>query len=398
MGSQETPTMIDEEELQALLATDAERFDVPADGLEKIRTAVRSDAGRTGEETLPSVAWARSSDRRTGRGAKVALAGVAAAVVLALLISTVGHDGDNGSRASVTPASSSGTKELSAPVTSAPAGLSAASTTGGSATAGGATGSARTPSPAAPARKTPTGRRTLAKSSAKDSPGSEKIVKTGAIELRVPRRTFSARVARLTTLARGYGGFVAETNTSEQGDAPSGSVTLRVPAARFEDLLVQVRRQGRVRSATTGAQDVTTEYTDITGRLKTMKDERGQLSLVLTDAKNVPDILAVRDRLNAVQAEIEQLQGRQQVLDDQTSLATLTVALQEPGATKPLTEPRPARQSGLGRAWHRAVHGFTGGIEAIVAGSGKVLLVLLCVGVLWLFGLPLWRRLRRSLV
>ncbi len=127
-----------------------------------------------------------------------------------------------------------------------------------------------------------------------------------------------------------------------------------------------------------------------------MKDERESLSLVLTDAKNVPDILAVRDRLNGVQAEIEQLEGRRKVLDDQASLATLTVSIREPD-TK-LAPRSPAKRSGLGRAWHDAVEGFTGGVEAIVGGSGKVLLVLLCGAGLWLIGVPVWRRLRRSLV
>ncbi len=380
--------MIDEDELRAILAADAERYDVPAAGQDQIRAAVRGDSGTLGTEPLPSVSWARGSKRITGRRpVNLALAGIAAAVVLALLIGNMGGNdarsgrrGDTASNDSSAGSASPGRQQARR---TSPRGAPLPTTV-----------------PSRAAKSPPAGGGAKQRPAAANRGGSEKIIKTGSIELTVARRTFSERAARLTSLAKGFGGFVAETSTSEQGTSPSGTVTLRVPADRFEELLVQVRRLGKVRSATTGAQDVTTEYTDVTGRLKTMKNERDQLNVVLSQAaKNVPDILAVRDRLNAVQAEIEQLEGRRQVLDDQTSLATLAVSLREPGADKPLPRSRPhPKQSGLSQAWHRAVDGFTGGIEAIIAGSGKVLLVLLCAGALWLVAWPLWRRFRRSLV
>lgn len=216
-----------------------------------------------------------------------------------------------------------------------------------------------------------------------------KIVKTGSLDVEVRRNGFSDAVARLTSVVTGMNGFVAQSQTSESGDAPSGTVTLRVPVDRFEALVVQARELGRVRSATTGGQDVTGEYTDVVSRLKTFTGERDQLLLVLGGAKGIPDILSVRDRLNSVQAEIEQLQGRRNVLDDQTSLSTLTVSLHEAASGRP----GPNHRSGLSAAWSRAVSRFVGGMEAIVAGSGTVALLALCALVLWLVGRPVWRRL-----
>lgn len=308
------------------------------------------------------------------------LAGVAAALVLSLLLGGLGRT--RGTKS--TPASR---VEPSASATTAPA-------------AGpGSVASDGSEKSASASRRAP-GSATLAPAPAADdagaSAGAERIVKTGSVDLEVPRHAFSDRVTRFTGAVTGLGGFVAESSTSEQGATPTGTISLRVPADRFEPLLVEVRHLGRVRAVTSSAQDVTSEYTDVTGRLKTMQDERTSLGLVLTDAKNVPDILAVRDRLNTVQAEIEQLAGRRKVLDDQTALATLTVSLREPGPRQH-PAPRPADRSGLGQAWHEAVDGFTGGIEAIVAGSGKVVLVGLCAGVLWLVGRPFWHRYRRSM-
>ncbi|MDQ6697459.1 MAG: DUF4349 domain-containing protein [Actinomycetota bacterium] len=398
MSSKDVPTMIDEDELRTVLSGAAERYPVPPDGAEAVRSASRMRASSS-NEPAPSVSWARSKVRdRAGRKTTVLLGGIAAAVILALLvsgISRVGHTDPTASSsarssgvATTGPQTANGGAERLAPTTTGPASSFSADS---AATASGGTAKALR-QPATRSSSTP-----QAKAPAESSAGSEKIVKTGSIDLQVPRRTFSDRIDRLTGLATGLGGFVAETSTSEQDVTPTGTIALRVPAARFEDLLVQARRLGKVLSATSAAQDVTSEYTDITGRLKTMTDERDSLGLVLTDARNVPDVLAVRDRLNTVQAEIEQLQGRRNVLDDQTALATLTVSLHEPNATKPA--PRPAAaQSGLNEAWHRAVDGFTGGIESIVAGSGKVLLVALCAAGLFLLGRPLWHRFRRALV
>ncbi len=211
-----------------------------------------------------------------------------------------------------------------------------------------------------------------------------KIVKTASLDLEVRKGAASSTFTRLTTLAAGSGGFVAQQQTSESGGSPSGTITIRVPSASFEQTLAEARKLGSVQSATTGGQDVTNEYTDIDGRLKSLTDEREQLQIVLSAAGNVPDILSVRDRLTAVQTEIEQLQGRKNVLDDQISLATLAVSVHEKGDTStPIPSPG---ATGFAKAWHDAAHGFNSSIQAIIAGSGRTAVVLLVGLVLFVIG------------
>ncbi len=222
-----------------------------------------------------------------------------------------------------------------------------------------------------------------------------KIVKTASLDLEVRRGAASNTFGRLTTLAAGSGGFVSQQQTTESGGSPSGTITIRVPSDSFEQVLAEARKLGAVQSATTGGQDVTNEYTDVDARLKALDDERTQLQLVLGTANNVPDILSVRDRLTAVQTEIEQLQGRKNVLDDQISLATLAVSVHEKGdATTPVPPPEP---TGFAKAWHDAAHGFNSGVQAIIAGSGRTALVLLVGLVLFLVGRVAWRIARRHL-
>jgi hypothetical protein len=401
MTSKDTAPMLDENELRSALEDAAERFAVPAGGIDAVRTAARTRVASPGEPAPREAPGAGRDRSGSSRRVLIGLGGIAAAIVLALLVSSIARTGRTATSSNTSsagsasgvptsaPESAIGGKEKSSLTTTTPASGSGADATASA--SGSSAGSLRQPG-ATRSSGLPT-----ARSATKADAGSEKIVKTGSIDLLVPRRTFSDRVNRLTGIAKGLGGFVAETSTSEQDVTPTGTIALRVPADHFEELLVQARRLGKVRSATSAAKDVTSEYTDIAGRLKTMTDERNSLGLVLSDAKNVPDILAVRDRLNVVQAEIEQLQGRRNVLDDQTALATLTVSLHEPTTAAPVPHPS-TDDSGLSGAWRRAVDGFTGGVESIVAGSGKVLLVVLCATVAWTLGRPIWHRFRRALV
>lgn len=219
-----------------------------------------------------------------------------------------------------------------------------------------------------------------------------KIVRTGSMEVVVKRGSFDRAAARLTTLATGAGGFVSASQTSALDGAPQGTITVRVPVDRFDEVVAQVRKLGTVSSATTGSQDVTGEYSDVAARIKALRDEREQITLVLGRAESIPDILSVRDRLSVVQSELEQLQGRQQVLDDQTALSTLAVSLREQGRPAVDTAP-PAERTGFDKLWHDAGDRFTDGLRAIALGLATLAPWLLLALVLALPARALWRRL-----
>src|SRR4029078_10064302 len=192
-------------------------------------------------------------------------------------------------------------------------------------------------------------------------------------------------------IAEGAGGYVAASETSSHRGTPTGSLTMRVPVDRFDDGVIRVGRLGVVASSDSSSKDVTGELTDLQSRLRAATAEREQILLVLGQARSVPDILQVRDRLDDLQADIEEMQGRVKVLDDQTSLSTLTVSMRETGTASTVARP-PEQQTGLAKAWHDAVDGFTGGLEAVVAGSGIVVFLALLAVVGWLVGPPILRR------
>ena len=223
-------------------------------------------------------------------------------------------------------------------------------------------------------------------------PLQAKIIRTGSVGLVVKQGTFAEAVSKLTATATGVGGFVAASETSQLGSDPHGTVTLRVPAKDFDRVLARIDELGTIASVTTGSQDVTSEYTDVAARIKTLQDEREQISLVLSRAQSIPDILSVRDRLNTVQGELEQLQGRQKVLDDQTSLSTISIDVSEKGAAHVIGTQPTADRKGLAKVWHDAADRFGDGARSIAIGFAALAPWLLLGLVLWLPARWLWRR------
>jgi hypothetical protein len=205
-----------------------------------------------------------------------------------------------------------------------------------------------------------------------------RIVETGDISLQVTKGGVPATVDKLSTLATSLGGRVASSNSQTYGDSPSASVVLRVPVATFQQALAKAQSYGKVVSSSTSGEDVTSQYTDQSARLHALQASRSSYLTLLSRASSIGEVLSVQQRIDDVQQQIESLQGQLKLLADQSDLSTLTVSVSEKVApsfvpTKP--------ESGIGKAWHDGVHGFTSGFERIIAGSGTALLLFLCVGV-----------------
>lgn len=220
-----------------------------------------------------------------------------------------------------------------------------------------------------------------------------KIVKTGALDLEVGDGAYESTVARITAIAVGLGGYVAESSTSEADDVPSGSIVLRVPAGSFEQLLRDVRTLGDVRSVTTKGADVTAQFTDLEARLSALSATRDRLYEVLRGARNVGDIIAVQDRITGVQTEIEQLQGQQRLLSDQAGFGTLSVTLGGAGAAATSTS-----DEGIGHAFAVARHRFADSVEGFIAWSGSAALAVIVGSLLALAAWLVWFRGRRRLL
>ena len=93
-----------------------------------------------------------------------------------------------------------------------------------------------------------------------------------------------------------------------------------------------------MRSQSEDTQEVTEEYTDLQSRLRNLEATEQRYLDLLTRATTISDILTLEDRLGSVRGQIEQVQGRINVLDDLTDLATISVRLVLPAVVTPVEE------------------------------------------------------------
>jgi hypothetical protein len=153
-----------------------------------------------------------------------------------------------------------------------------------------------------------------------------KIVRTGALELTVKSPADAAEQIRL--MAERLGGYLEAAQIGGTKEAPTADITIRVPAAHFEDAKAQIRKlAARVESEKTAAEDVTRQYVDMEARLRNLRAEEAQYLTIMKSAYKVDDLLAVTQKLSEVRGEIELQQAEFQTLSKQVETVAITVSL-----------------------------------------------------------------------
>lgn len=160
-----------------------------------------------------------------------------------------------------------------------------------------------------------------------DQPASladQRIIKTGEISIEVPDVTKA--LARVRAMAVQLGGYVGGSQAGTRDEA--ATLTLRIPADRFEDALTRLHElDGDVVAEGTSEQDVTSTVVDLEARIANLQASETQYRTLLGQAVKVEDILAVQTRLDDVRGQIEQLQAQHKELSGLADLSTLTVTL-----------------------------------------------------------------------
>jgi chromosome segregation ATPase len=125
---------------------------------------------------------------------------------------------------------------------------------------------------------------------------------------------------RIEELARSLGGYLASRN--------DGAITVRVPRARFQEALAEIEKVGDVLHRQVEALDVSDQVVDLEARLKNARAVRDRLAQLLQGATATKDALAIEKELARVMGEIEQLEGKLQLLSDKVAYSTVTVTFQ----------------------------------------------------------------------
>jgi|CXWL01.1.fsa_nt_gi hypothetical protein len=192
-----------------------------------------------------------------------------------------------------------------------------------------------------------------------------KIIMTATLNLESAE--VSKNFENAGNIAIANGGFVSSSSFGNSGEEQTASITIRVPSENYQRTLSELRKLGEVKGEQSGANDVTEEYTDLDSRLRSLKAVEAQYVEFLTRAVTIDDVLTVQDRLNSTRIEIEQVQGRINLLNNQTDLATITVHLDPPIAAKvtPVDDGKTTPVEALENGWEASLE-LLGGAAAVV--------------------------------
>jgi len=154
-----------------------------------------------------------------------------------------------------------------------------------------------------------------------------KLVRTESLGLIVKTPVETGET--IIQIAQGAGGFLVTSNVNGGADATSASLSIRVPAEKFDEVRAQIRKLSlRVESESIDAQDVTKQYVDQEARLRNLRAQEQQYLGILRKAATVKDTLEVSDKLNEVRGAIEERQAEFEALSKQVETVAIRKDIQ----------------------------------------------------------------------
>jgi hypothetical protein len=179
------------------------------------------------------------------------------------------------------------------------------------------------------------------------------IIHTGDITVRVP--DVNQKATEAEALAAGAGGYVGGDDRQIDAGQSTATLTLRVPADRFDATLNAIALLGKEQSRNVSTQDVTSQVIDIAARLRTQQASVARIQALLAKANTIGEIVSIESELTQREADLESLEAQQAKLGDLTTLSTITATLLGPQAHLAVvkkTEHKSGFVAGLSRGWH----------------------------------------------
>ena len=214
---------------------------------------------------------------------------------------------------------------------------------------------------------------------------SNMIIRTATASVQVD--SLEPAVALVRELATRLGGYVGSSGiVTGKNQLRQAAIEVKVPAARFDEVLSGLTPIGKLESVNVTAQDVGEEFVDVSARMDNARRlERRLIDLLAARTGKLKDVLDVERELARVREEIDRYEGRLRYLKAHTAMSTLSVTVHEP-----LTVVGTAGKSVMGEAFVQAWRNFVVLLSLAVQSLGVVVPLGLVAFVVWI-GTKRWR-------
>lgn len=147
--------------------------------------------------------------------------------------------------------------------------------------------------------------------------GQRQVIYVGVLGIVVDN--ISQTMENVRNTAESMGGYMQEMG--------SNWITVKVPAARFEEVIDTIEKMGEVTRKEIKGTDVTEEMMDLKIRLDNAEEFRKRLLKLYDKATKMEDMLQIEKELQRVTETIETLKGKIQYLEKNVAYSTLRVEL-----------------------------------------------------------------------
>jgi outer membrane murein-binding lipoprotein Lpp len=158
------------------------------------------------------------------------------------------------------------------------------------------------------------------------------IIKNAEIRLLVEDTDIAINLA--TQAIGDVGGYIVSSRVWYQAHYDGknykyASITIGVPVSEFERMLNKLRGTAvQVLDETATGEDVSDQFVDLQSQVTNLEATRERIKSFLDDAKTVDEALRINQELANVEAQIEQLKGQMNYLQDRSAYSTITVTFE----------------------------------------------------------------------
>lgn len=122
-----------------------------------------------------------------------------------------------------------------------------------------------------------------------------------------------------------YKGYIEREEIMEQNSI----ISVKIPTNRFNEFIAYVESISKLKNKRISSQNITDSYVDNDSRLKNLKAQENQILEIYKKANTVEDILKVQNELYRIRGEIESLEGRKKLWDNQLEYAAITISVEK---------------------------------------------------------------------
>ncbi|RNC28767.1 MAG: hypothetical protein AWM53_01208 [Candidatus Dichloromethanomonas elyunquensis] len=152
------------------------------------------------------------------------------------------------------------------------------------------------------------------------------------------------------------GGYIAESNQSNNEKEMTGYLLLRVPVDQFQSFKEGLSQFGTVENEHLSSDDVSKQYYDVETRLKSWENQEKRYLEILQQARTVDDILKIENSLANMRREMESLKGQLKYWDNHVQYSEVRINISQTNNKLAVNDPwRPLSITGTLQAAKNAI-------------------------------------------